>query len=162
MNKQETENIAFCTRTRLTNTVLKVDNKKIAESKIVQYLSVIFDCKLKFDGQVKEIFHRRACGIKDLNTLSQNLPQKTKILSLKALVISHLQYSALILIRLQKSLLTTLGKQLNWRIKTIFNGNKYGQSSDLKLRNKILPVSFPLNYQCSNYFFRLVSNDLPA
>ena len=63
---------------------------------------------------------------------------------------------------LQKSLLTTLEKQLNWGIKTIFNRRKYDRSTDLKLRNKILPVCFLLKYHCSKYFFRLLSNDLPA
>ena len=64
-----------------------------------------------------------------------------KVLLRNAIVISHLHYSALILIGLQKSLLTILEKQLNWGIKSIFN-RKYDRSTDLKLRNKILPVFF--------------------
>ena len=95
-----------------------------------------------------------ACGIIVLNTLSKSSTEKTKILLLNAIVKSHLHYSALILIGLQKSLLTTLEKQLNWGIKTIFNRRKFDRSTDLKLRNKILPVSFLLKYQCSKYFFR--------
>ena len=55
-----------------------------------------------------------ACGKKVLNTLSKSLPDKMKILIFNAIVISHLHYSALILIGLQKSLLTTLEKQLIW------------------------------------------------
>ena len=162
VNKQKTEYIVFSTRKRLTNTVLNVDNERIAESISVKYLGVIIDSKLKFDGEVKKILQRMACGIKVLNTLSKSLPQKTKVLLLNAIVISHLHYSALILIGLQKSLLTTLEKQLNWGIKSIFNRRKYDRSTDLKLRNKILPVSFLLKYRCSKYFIRLLSNDLPA
>ena len=59
---------------------------------------------------------------KILNTLSKCLPEKWKVLLLEAIVISHLHYSALILIGLQKSLLTNLEKQLNWGIKTILIG----------------------------------------
>ena len=103
-----------------------------------------------------------ACGIKILNTLNKSLPEKTKLLLLNALVISHLHYSALILIGLQKSLFTTLEKQLNCGIKTLFNRRKYNRSKDLKFRNTILSVSFLLNCHCSQYFFRLFSNDLPA
>ena len=103
-----------------------------------------------------------ACGIKILNTLSKRLPEKTKFLLLNAIIISHLHYSALILIGLRKSLLITLEKQLNWGIKSIFNRGKYDRSTDLKLRNKILPVSFLLKYHYSKYFFPLLSNDLPA
>ena len=151
----------FSTRKRLTNTVLNVDNERIAESNSVKYIGVIIDSKLKFDGEVKKILQRMACGIKVLNTLSKSLPEKTKVLLLNAIVISHIHYSALILTGLQKSLLTTLEKQLNWGIKSIFNRRKYDRSTDLKLRDKILPVSFLLKYHCSKFFF-LLSNDLPA
>ena len=131
----------FSTRKRLTNNVLNIDNERIAESNSVKYLGVIIDSKIKLDGEVKKILQRMACGIKVLNTLSKSLPEKTKILLLSVIVISHLHSSALILIGLQKSLLTTLEKQLNWGIKTIFNRRKYDRSSDLKLRLKILPAS---------------------
>ena len=144
----------FSTRKRLTNTVLNVDNERIAESNSVKYLGVIIDSKLKYDGEVKKIRQRKACGRKVLNTLSKSLPEKTKVLLLNAIVISHLHYSALILIGLQKSLLITLEKQLNWGIKSIFNRRKYDRSTDLKLRNKILSVSF-LKIPLLKIFFSL-------
>ena len=113
----------------------------------MKYLGEIIDSKLKFDGELKKILQRMACGIKVLKTISKSLPEKTKILLLNAIVLSYLHYSALILIGLQNSLLTTLRKQLNWEIKTAFNRRKYDRSTDHKLRNKILPVSFLLKYQ---------------
>ena len=94
-----------------------------------------------------------AFGIKVLNTLSKSLPEKTKILLLKAIVISHLHFFALILTELQKSLLKLSEKQLNWGIKIIFKRRKYDPSKDLKLRNKLLPVSFLLKSHCLKYFF---------
>ena len=124
VNKQKTEYIVFSTRKRLTNTVLNIDNEIIAESKSVKYLGVIIDSKLKFYGEVKKILQRMACGIKVFNTLSKSLSEKSKILLLNAIVINHPDYSALILIRLQKSLLTTLEKQFNGGIKTIFKRRK--------------------------------------
>ena len=111
VNKQKTEYIVFSTRKRLTNTVLNIDNERIAESNSMKYLGIIIDSKLKFDGEVKKILQRMACAIKVLNTLSNSLPDKTKFFLLNAIVISHLHYSALILIGLQKSLLTTLEEQ---------------------------------------------------
>ena len=53
VNKRKTEYIEFSTRKRLKNTVLKVDNEKIAESNSVKYLGVIIDSKLKFDESEK-------------------------------------------------------------------------------------------------------------
>ena len=63
MNKQKTKYIVFSTRNRLTTTVLNVDNERIAESDSVRYLGIIIDSKLKFDGEVKKILQRMACGI---------------------------------------------------------------------------------------------------
>ena len=64
VNKQKTEHILFSIRKRLTNTVLNIDNERIAESNSVKYLGVIIDSKLKYDGEVKKIFQRMACGKK--------------------------------------------------------------------------------------------------
>ena len=114
VNEQKTEYIVFSTRKRLSNTVLNVDKEKIAESNSVKYLGVIIYSQLKFDGEVKKILQRMACGIKVLDTLSKSTPENPKILLLNAIIISHLHYSALISIPLQNSLLATLEKQLNW------------------------------------------------
>ena len=117
MNKQKTEYIVFSTRKRLTNTVLNVDNERIAESNSVKYLGVIIDSKLKFDGEVKKILQRMACGIQVLNTLRKSLPEKTKVLLINAIVISHLHFSALYVYRVAKVITH------NFR-KTIELGNK--------------------------------------
>ena len=119
-NKQKTECIVFSTRKRLINTVLNVDNEEKAESNSVNYLEVITDNKLKFDGKMKKFLQRMASGIKKLNTLSKSLPEKMKILILNAIVIGHLHYSALILIGLQNSLLTTLEKIIELGNKNLF------------------------------------------
>ena len=87
----------------INNKILNVDNERKAESNSVKYLGVIIDSKVKFDGEVKKILQRMTCGVKNLNTLSKSIPEKTKVLLLNAIVISHLHYSALILIGLQKS-----------------------------------------------------------
>ena len=47
---------------------------------------------------MKKILQKMATGIKVLYTRIESLPEKTKILLLNALVISYLNYSALILI----------------------------------------------------------------
>ena len=127
--------------------------KGIAESYSVKYIGVIIDSKLKFDGQVKKILQRMACGKKVLKTLSKSLPEKRKSYYLifrtnsdkVANVITH---------NFRKTI--ELGK------KTIFYRRKYDRSTDLKLRNKVLPVSFLLKYNCSKYFFRLLTIELPA
>ena len=61
-NTHKTEYIVFSTRKKLTNTVLNVENERVAESNSVKYLGVIIDKKLIFDGEVKKILQRLACG----------------------------------------------------------------------------------------------------
>ena len=63
MDKQKTKDIVFSTRKRLTSTVLNVGNEKIADSNNLKCLGVIIDNKLKFDGELKKILQRVACGI---------------------------------------------------------------------------------------------------
>ena len=53
----------------------------------MKYLGVIIDSKIHFDGEVKKILQRMDCGIKILKTLSEILPEKTKIFLLNAIVI---------------------------------------------------------------------------
>ena len=85
---------------------MNIDNEKKAESDSMKWLGVIYDGKLNFDGEVKKILQRMASGLKVLTTLSTSSQEKTEILLPFAIVISHLQYSALFLLGLQNSILT--------------------------------------------------------
>ena len=72
----------FSTRKKLTKTVLNVDNEKITELTSMKYLCVFLDSK--FDGEMKNILHRVACGIEVLGFISKRMPEKTKIMLLIA------------------------------------------------------------------------------
>ena len=65
-----------------------------------------------------------ACGIKTLYALRESFPQKTLILLMNALVISHVNYSAILLSGISDNLITTLEKQLSWAVKACFNRKK--------------------------------------
>ena len=81
---------------------------------------------------------------------------------LNALVVSHLQYSAILLTGITENLMTTLEKQLNWAIKACFFRTKYDHSSDLKLQYKILPVRYLLNMKTVLYFWKWKNKMIPA
>ena len=59
-----------------------------------------------------------AFGIKTLYAIRESFPKKIQILILNALVISHVQYSAIMLNGISENLLTTSEKQLSWAVKT--------------------------------------------
>ena len=64
VTKEKKEYIVFSTRKRLKDTILNVDNEKIAESNSMKYLGVINDNNLNFDGEMKK---RKAMRIKQLD-----------------------------------------------------------------------------------------------
>ena len=57
---------------------------------------------------------------------------KTRVTLLNALVLSHIQYSSLMLVGIRKNLMITLEKQFNWGIKVCFKRKKFDRSTDLK------------------------------
>ena len=60
-----------------------------------------------------------ACSIKILKDIGNCFPIKTRVTLLNALVLSHIQYSSLMLVGIRKNLKITLEKQLNWGKKCV-------------------------------------------
>ena len=56
----------------------------------------------------------------------------------------------------------TLEQQLNWGIKVSFKRKKYDRSTDLKIKNRIMPVEFLLKYRRMVFFLKYVRKQLPA
>ena len=103
-----------------------------------------------------------ACGIKTLYALRESFPEKTLILLLNALVISHVHYSAILLNGISDNLLTTLEKQLSWAVKACFNRKKFDHSADLKVQHNILPMRYLLNYKSALYFWKFTHDMIPS
>ena len=56
----------------------------------------------------------------------------------------------------------TLEKQFNWGIKVCFKRKKFDRSTDLKIKNRIMPVEFLLKNRCMVFFKKYVRKQLPA
>ena len=80
-----------------------------------------------------------ACSIKILKDIRNCFPIK-RVTLLNALVLSHIQYSSLMLVGIRKNLMMTLEKQFNWGMKVCFNRKKFDRSTDLKIKKQ--------NYAC--------------
>ena len=87
--------------------------------------------------------------------------KKTCLLLLNALVLSHVQYPAILLQGISQNLLTTLEKQLSWGVKTCFNRQKQDSSGDLKIKHNMLPIIIFLDYKSCFYFWKHQNNLLP-
>ena len=103
-----------------------------------------------------------ACSIKILKDIRNCFPIKTRVTLLNALVLSHIQYSSLMLVGIRKNLMITLEKQFNWELKVCFKRKKLDRSTDLQIINRIMPVEFLLKYRCMVFFLKSVRKQLPA
>ena len=63
---------------------------------------------------------KMACGIKTIYSIGDLRLEKTRVLLLNALVISHLQYPSVLLNGITKNLLKTFGNQLCLAVKAGF------------------------------------------
>ena len=97
-----------------------------------KYLGVYSDQNVSFQEEVKHILRYMACGIKNLYSIREYLPEKTRLLLLNT-VISHLHYPSILLNGISQNLRTTLENQWSWAVKACFNRTKYESSSDLKI-----------------------------
>ena len=141
---------------------IKVSNETIIPSSNIKYLGVISDRNLTFQDEVKSILQKMAFGIKSINSIKNCLPINTRLLLLKAIIVSHIHYPAVLLSGISSSLLISLKKQLSWAVKICFNRRKYDHSSDLKFDHGILPVKFLLDQIAICFLWRIFHNLKPA
>ena len=123
INADKTEIILFCKPSKNNDVKsynLHVKDQIIKHSNSVKFLEFFLDQKLTFQDEVKSILQKMSCGIKCLYSMRDLFPEKTRLMLLNALVVSHLQYSAILLTGFSENLITTLEKQHNWAIKACF------------------------------------------
>ena len=104
----------------------------LKQKESVMYLGVYWDRNLNFQDEVKKILRKMVCSTKTLYYVRDFLPEKTRFLLLKSPVISHLQYSSVLLNGISRSLISTSEKQLNWGVEACFNRYKMDTAQDLR------------------------------
>ena len=123
INANKTEFIIFCKPWKNNTTqsfTSRVKNEIIQTSANVKYLGVYLDRNLTYQNEVKNTLRKMACGIKTLYALRDFLLLNARLLLFNAALMSHMQYSAVLLNGITENLLETLEKQLNWGIKAGF------------------------------------------
>ena len=98
--------------------------KKTKENPQVKSLGVVLDHFLTIQREVQNILRKKACGIEILHEIKNKTDNQNQLRLFKALVTSHLQYSATILNSFTSDLIISLEKQMNWAIKVFCNRKK--------------------------------------
>ena len=159
INASKTEFIIFQKPSIKQNTILlTVDNVQIQESTTVKYLGVTLDKHLTYQSEVKQILKKMATGIKTIYVIRNFITENTRILLLHALVLSHLQYSAILLTGITSELLCTLQKQINWGIKAACFKKKSTNIDDIKNRFKILHLDNLIDLKTILFLLKLKNN----
>ena len=161
INPDKTEFIIFCKKSQnqiANNRQLKVKNEFNEQSKSAKYLCVYLDQNLGYQMEVQNILRKMATGIKVLYSIRNILPEKTRVLLLNSLVLSHFHYASVLINGISQNLRITLEKQLSWALQACFHKKEYDSSRALKLQYKILHVwcfgleSFSVLLEISKYF----------
>ena len=79
-----------------------------------------------------------------------------------AFVISHLHYPLLLIQSIDKNLLISLEKQLNWAICACYSRNIMDLTKGLKIKHSILPVEYLIKLKRTTDMWKLRNCLLPA
>ena len=165
VNADKTEFIVFCKSSKnssIKNATLKVGDCLIKQKESVKYLGVHLDRNLNYQAEVKNILRKMACSIKTISYVYDFLPEKTRLILLNALVISHLQYWLVLFNGISQSLISTFEKQLHWGRKACFNRYKMDSAQDWRTKHGIISVRKTLDMNAIKLFWKWKHNLLPA
>ena len=102
-----------------------------------------------------------AQGIKTIDTIGQQLPTLSLVSLLHCLVLSHLDYSA-ILIQINATLMLSLEKQLKWALKGTYFRSKFKSSSLLRISKSFIGIEKRIELKCITYLFKYLLNKKKA
>ena len=114
----------------------------------VTYLGVQLDHNLLFDHHVSKILRNMAVGIKSILSVRDYVPLQIRLQLMNSFVLSHLQYSAVLLNGLTDGQLQRIDRQVNWAIKCCFFAKKFDHVSLLRRRTSTLTAALQIQY-CS-------------
>jgi hypothetical protein len=149
VNVCKTDYLYLSKNTRATPPALNILETTISPSEEIKYLGVTIDKKLTLDTHIKSILKKMAVGIKALNCISSSIPLKSRIQLLHAIVMSHYNYSSMLLLGISSTSQNKLEKQLNWALRVCFNAQRRTNCDQFKKKANIL------NLEYQKYYFSL-------
>ena len=164
LNAYKIEFGPFCKNRRMCRFQREIifKGENIISSISIKNLGFTLDRNLSYQEEVKIIPLKKPVGIKAMHSMRSIYGEQTMLHLLKVIILFHLLYPSLLLTTNTSNLTDTLDLQVNWALKTCFEGKKYDSSNDLGERYQILPVRAMLDIQASCYFWKLQIEKLPA
>ena len=117
--------------------------------------------KYQFSRRSEASFKGNGAWKKIIYTLRNLIPTFLMKTVLNAFVISHLHYSLLLTQSIDKNLLISIEKQLNWAIRACYSRNRMDWTKDLKINLSTLPVEYLIKLKRTTYMWKLRKCLLP-
>ena len=105
-----------------------------------RYLGVQIDSNLTFENHLNSVLSKMANAIRSLYLVRNQIPLKVRIDVFKSVVLSHLSCSGVFLQTLTVKNLNRINRQINWGIRVCYFRQKFDQSIDLLIKDRILPA----------------------
>ena len=163
LNVLKTEFVIFSKHANPGNFILSINiDETIHASKSMKDLGISMDFDMSIQSRIKTTFRKKATSIRTFHQIQMSRPSKTRLVLLKTLVLSQLEYRILLFTGLSKTQINSLDKQINWGIQTAFFRKKIESLSDLKAKHQIMSFEGYLKYTCLNYFCRLLKGQIAS
>ena len=97
-----------------------------------------------------------AVDIKTVEFVQHRFPTQVLLMLFYALVMSHLDYFLLFFFKISSSLLLSLGKQMNWALKTVFFCINIKSSYESRKNKGIISIRPLIMFKSPIYFFQYI------
>ena len=121
LNYDKTNFMIFSNRhiESLPNEIM-IDNKSIKRERVIKFLGVMFDDKLKFSDHIENLMNKLTQACRVLSIIKYHLPRDLLIQFFHAHIMSHINDCAFLLTKISQSEMTRLQRIQNRCIKLIF------------------------------------------
>ena len=113
----------------------------------------MIDNNLHFDTQLNKTLAKVANAIRSIYLVRHFLPLRARIGLFKSLVLSHLNFSAIVVQSLSVMSLQRASRQINWGVNLCHLRKNFDSARDLFLKDKILPAELFIKKVCLLKFF---------
>ena len=98
-----------------------------------------------------------AVGIKTIEILKHIFPTIFLVMRFQILVLSHFEYSALVLLQITSTLLLSLDKQMNWALKSVYFRSRIKDSFVFRIKESVLGIRQRIELKSLTYFSRKIN-----
>ena len=164
LNVAKTKLVIFSKKSLNSNKTLQItiDGQQINSQDGTKFLRVMLHHNLDFQDHINTMLRKMSAGIRTIEIVRRTIPLKSRIALLKALVLSHLQYSMNLLTSITEIQKKQIIKQIKWGMRVCVFKRKRETAFPHQASHKLLPFELLLEKSCLLYYQKYFLNLLPA